>query len=580
MTKKTGSKMASPDMAVAEAAKTPGTRMEPWMLTAEDDRVLECVSASFEVTSGEPLFTTEALGGSLWQMFLGSLPPHIRQAYSCNTCRRFVEQFGGLVTINPKDGSTSPAMWQDDPNRPVPVAFLQSFSRLFYAVEGATVTGVFMIDNKLQDQPKAFPTHLGVPQTGPWRHFAVDAMKGGKGHVFFSAGGKTASQRAAELAQDFQGLKRALEEYSPAQITEAVRMLDSGELYRSEVALETAKWFMALKRSVTHPAKQTVAQKDNKVWRAVALAPVGFAHIRAGVLGTLLQDIQDGLKRDIIVERWREKLDPTRYRRMTAPPKAGQIARAEGLVEKMGLAPALKRRFAKLADIAEWIWRARSRADDPKGGAGVFDHLMPRQRRSAIVNLPDSGVATTMTFEKFRSKVLPEALAIEFLTRREPDSFIALTTAQDAEAQPLLQWDREPRNPVSWFMYLSGSPANYWGLPMETWIRVAGVTRLPARWFGAQYSGDGGIFVLDGACPRDYGDSGTNIFPEHLRGELHEVRSTIEAFSKGDKLDGYGEEAAIGIDLRASADRRYGSSVRLRVTTALGVSFYDIDRFD
>ena len=49
--------------------------------------------------------------------------------------------------------------------------------------------------------------------------------------------------------------------------------------------------------------------------------------------------------------------------------------------------------------------------------------------------------------------------------------------------------------------------------------------------------------------------------------------------AKGDELTGYGEEAAIGIDMRSSA-ARYGGLIRLRVTTALGVSFYDIDRFD
>lgn len=572
--KKAASKMTGAAVAAEQQAEVPRAKPTPATLTADDDRVLECVSASFATTAGQPLFTTAVLGEALWGLFLDSLPAGMRQTYNCNICRRFVEQFGGLVTIDPEDGSSFPAMWH---HSSVPAAFERAFSKLLFAVEGAKVTGVFMVDSRRKDQPKAFPTHLGVPMTGPWHHFAVDAMKGGFGHVFTSIAGKTANQRAAELAQDFQGLQRALAEYPLTVITEAVRMLDSGELYRSEVALTTAKWLMALQQSLERPKRQTVIQKANKVWHAVASAPLGFAHVRSGVLGTLLQDIQDGLPAKAVAERWQEKLNPTQYRRMTAAPKAGQVARAEELVEKMGLACALKRRFAKLADIAEWLWKPRSRAVEPEG-AGVFDHLLPGQHRAG--RAPDSGIATTMTFEKFRTKVLPEALMIEFRARRGDDSFIALTTAQDPLAPPLMQWDREPRNPVSWFMYLRGSPARYWSLLPEVWVPVACVTRLPARWFDSQYSADGAIFVLSGAVPIDTGEGSSCIFPEHLRGELHEVRSTIEAHSKKDRLAGYGQEAAIGIDVRAGDGALRGEPHRLRVTTALGVSFYDIDRFD
>ncbi|MFT5586215.1 MAG: hypothetical protein ACI9VR_003812 [Cognaticolwellia sp.] len=44
-----------------------------------------------------PVFLT--LGDGLFDLFLDKLPKAIRASYVCSDCRRFVDRYGGLVTI-------------------------------------------------------------------------------------------------------------------------------------------------------------------------------------------------------------------------------------------------------------------------------------------------------------------------------------------------------------------------------------------------------------------------------------------------------------------------------------------------
>lgn len=69
--------------------------------------LLDTVRDHFSQGDG-PYFTTDAKG--LYEDFLAALPSDLRQTYTCHACRRFLETYGGLVTISPS-GVASPAMW-------------------------------------------------------------------------------------------------------------------------------------------------------------------------------------------------------------------------------------------------------------------------------------------------------------------------------------------------------------------------------------------------------------------------------------------------------------------------------------
>ena len=90
------------------------------------------------------------------------------------------------------------------------------------------------------------------------------------------------------------------------------------------------------------------------------------------------------------------------------------------------------------------------------------------------------------------------------------------------------------------------------------------------------YVTNGAMFVLKGAKDLN-GSSSAGLFPSFLRGELYEVRATIEAYSNNTRAVGNEDASVCGLLIQDSSNNL---SVRLRVTTDVGIALYKIDRWD
>jgi hypothetical protein len=374
-----------------------------------------------------PLFTTDA--HDLFDLFLSQLPEEAQQHYKCRACKNFVNKYGGLVHIDSK-GRKTPVMWEWPD---VPDFFKPAALALYDTVRLAQVTGVFVSSE----------TVYGQPVTGPWHHMSVEP----RNWMIWRSRTQSASQRQAELAQDYNMLTNALGKYSRDTVNTALTLLKSEALYRGDKVLGVAEWFS--KVLDMRQAVKTVGHKANVIWLAVATAPAGYAHVSSSMIGTLLDDIAAGLPLDDAKARFAAKMNPAQYQRAQVAPSAGNIAQAEKLVEKLGLANSLKRRYARLAEIPEFIWKPRATKQQPTGG--VFGHLTPKAEATTEER---EFTGQTMTWEKFARTILPRAITIEALIPSAADRFAALVTAADQDAEPILQWDKvESRNPFSWYYH-------------------------------------------------------------------------------------------------------------------------------
>lgn len=498
---------------------------------------------------GSVLFTTDATG--LFDLFLKKLGSDVlRQHYNCNACRKFIETYGGLVTID-CFGNTYSAMWYFDAKGiyQAPVAALCS------RVMHAPVTGVFLSKELI----------WGTPISGGWTHMAVSPPSSMIHRDLLL----TPGQAMAGKLEDFRMLQRALEDFPASLVQKALPLLESESLYRSEKVLGVAKWFYDLHLAV---AGHSGDVRNNLVWKAVATAPAGFCHIRTTMIGTLLEDLASGMPITTVASRFKFKMDPLQYQRPTAPPKAGNIDRANEIFDKLGLAPALERRYATVEDVKKHLlWQPKAKNPNSAGRhARTFDHLRNDHEDKA----PDYVPTQAITWEKFARTVLPQAEAIYY---KVPNfgSFVAMVTAGDPDAPPILQWDNEiNRNPVSWYVYPNGSSASQWGLVPYEYVKVTGICLFPHQWNGGKFNNHpkGTIAILEGA--RDSRHTGLVLFPEVLKSELHSVRSVIEAHSNSKTLAGKDwPNLASGLDLR-----KWGQV--LRVKTSSGFIDYKIDRWD
>lgn len=505
------------------------------------------------------LFTTGVV--DLFGTFFAALPDELRQFYTCGTCRKFIERYGGLVKVD-AEGQTVPVMWDA---ATVPARYAGTVRALSSAVSKAEIQGVFL----------SAETSWGVRKTGTWQHMAV---KPHASLVFKPSALRTTVQAIAEKQQDCEILVRSLEEFPLALVRQAHSLLTTGALFRSEVCVSIAKWLLDLheKREGTRNPRIRAAF----TWQAVASAPPGFSHVRSGMLGTLLEDLAAGMAFAQIKARFDAKMNPLQYQRPTAAPSAGNIARAEQIFAQLKSEGALERRFAKLGDL-QTSWQPSSRAEGAGEGSapkGVFSHLKEqvKSKGPAQVEVPP----ITMTWEKFARTVLPTAAGIEFLVPAGKQSFIAFVTAKNPEAPPILQWDSvEQRNPVSWYLYVNGSPASQWNLIPGSFQTVTAIALHPPMWNPQRplpQHGEKVAFILKGARDTQYSQS-SGFFPEFLKSEYHEIRSTLEAYAKGAAIAGKGEAEACGICLQKGQTWNY----TFRVVSRDGLrTTYVLDRWD
>ncbi len=413
--------------------------------------LLAALRCRFAAHAEGPLFFTAAT--ELWACFLENLPPALRQIYTCSACRHFVERFGSLVSVD-DTGLLTSALWADG----APSGFDRAFTALAERVTAAAIEGVLVPATRVLGTPASPPTAEGKV----WTHFSVEVPRV-HAHPLLGA-----SQVAAERREDQRMLTRGLDEFPAELVERALALLTSGTLYRSEKCVGVATWLLGLHRELA--AAPSPRRREALIWRAAATAPAGFAHVRSGMIGTLLEDLASGLDAAAIKRRFDEKMAPGQYMRAQVAPAAGNIAQAEKAIAGLKAAGALDRRYARLADVPTFLWRPR--APEPAGPPGsVFGHLTPKSKAPAAkLGLPTQ----TMTWEKFARTVLPDALSIEAQTPASPERFMALVTAANPDAPPILQWDTDDRrNPVSWYYHA--------GIDAEIRRRVEGA--------GGQYEG-------------------------------------------------------------------------------------------
>jgi hypothetical protein len=515
------------------------------------DAFLSRVNARFLANcanGAKPLFTTDA--ADLWGAYLGGFSDKTeRQYHTCHACKQFIERFGGLVTVDAA-GMTAPAIWHEDD---APDAYKPAIAAMARLVRKAKVTGVFLSSDRV----------WGTPDTGVWHHLALTPP----GAILHKRATQTAGQAMAEKREDFKTVMHALNEFTQPHLELALTLLKTDSLYRSEKVLGQAEWLHGL-----HVARAAAhgSAKANAVWRAIATAPAGFCHPRSSMIGTLLEDIAAGMDFGDVSRRFAAKMHPLAYQRPQAAPTSGAIAAAEKVMQQLGAAGSLARRFARLDEVKA-IWRPEPVKEEAASGS-VFGHLKPKGEQAINMAIP----AQTMTWEKFQRTVLPTAERMEFCAPAV-GAYTPLVTAVNADAPPILQWDREDaRNPVSWYFWHGGSNAASFGLAAGAFVPVEAVTLKPSMWNGGnEHHGQGVMFILAGA--RESKIAGAALFPEIMKSEFHGIRSVIEAYSRGASIEGLKEPHAAGVML-TKGEKAWQAVVRV---WSNGKSLdYCLDRWD
>ncbi len=512
--------------------------------------VTELLSDQFlEISSNHPIFRTNAGGDKLWELYLDSFPEKDRQHFNCNACKSFIRRHGGLVYINDNLELKS-AVWEPSIT---PGYYKHSVDLLKKAVErrDTRITQPFYTDQHI----------VGEQTTNGWHHFYIEVL-GEK--VRRESGVMSIHQRETEKLHDFVDVSRYLSAYDVRHIEQALNMLKWDSLQRTEKVIGVATAFHGLKQAIIENPRG----KKSFIWLYVANNPDGFCHIRSSVFGSLMDDIASGdFDGDQIAARFNKKMGGLNYQRPKSAPSVGNIEQAEKIVAQMGIERSLKRRFARFDEVPK-IW-VPVEADGGQVEGGVFSHLKAQNKSEPVV-----GPSKHCSWVWFAREVLPEAIGIDVeFPGFFRGNFSALVTAVHDDAPCIFQWG----NHFSHYLYHGGSSHKHWDL-MGHSAKVMGISLAQHMWDGETNHGNNQeavLLILDGC--RDLGNTGLAIFPETLKGELHSVRKTIEAFSSAGKLEGAEEATACGLRIGRSSQ---ATNVVLRVTTKTGIARFSIDLWE
>ncbi len=230
-------------------------------------------------------------------------------------------------------------------------------------------------------------------------------------------------------------------------------------------------------------------------------------------------------------------------------------------------------------DDVQTIWTPADLRPAPyTKDTGVFAGIAPKVKTPAptdakLLDLPSKN----MTWTRFAETVLPKALGLEVFLTANNQPITAFTTAVDPDAPPILQWDREDcRNPVAWYVWNNGSVPRDWSLVANRFHKVWGVSNSPSHWYGNNPPNqkESAVLLVEGL--HETKQSGSALFPEILKSELHPVRSSIEAYSRKHNLAGFDGPHAGGLVIGHDAK---AIQVRVRVTTNDSRTEYVIDRW-
>lgn len=502
-------------------------------VTQADYKVFEKLISDRIACLPNLLFVVEKEG--LFGVFLENLSPEHRQHYNCHCCRNFIERFGKIVVIMP-DGSVESPLWS---KTDVPEFFQKSVEAMRQAVINTKIDSVFVTEEK----------KWGNAVTGVWTHLHGTPPR----EVIHKDKLKTSYQLASEHKENFGIINRGLAEYSKEAAVQAVRVLEADAVSNSEKVVEIAKWFLALHEAIEGKKGKI---RSNLIWSAITRVPMSWSHIKNTMIGTLLDDITANMPYEVIAKRWAEKMHPLQYKRPTTL-NEGNIDAGNRIIEKLGATSALRRRYARLEDIINWVWKPQPIVEDAgrdnyRGGA--FDHL--RETKKKIINdivLP----AKTVTWDHFQQNILPTANTIEYLTDGYRHGYFSLVTAVDPNAAPILMWDGvdEIRNPVSWYFRHGGHICTSFNLPRNAWIKVNCVCLKPPYWQKPElfrHQGPGVFFVLEGARETDP-TSGGLFFPDCLKSEFFEAKKAMEAYSQSSSIEGLADATANGIAVNGNA---------------------------
>lgn len=351
----------------------------------------------------ERLFVVGISREEIWDLYLSAYDdPDIKQRHNCNCCKSYIRNVGNVIGI--KDGQRV-TMWDFEATGD----WVNVPKILHKAVMNAEIVGVYSPVQSTFSQPKS----LVDKGNGPiqFNHFYCSLPKE---HM-------RSPSDVSHLNSAQQVFARGLEEFTMDTLNLVVDLMNQGSLLNGTTFLEGVKQFRNLKK-----AYDKAEEKEAFTWE-YSIKP--GARIRNTLIGTFIQDVNEGMDLTKACLKFNKAADPANYKKAVAPITQRQKEMAQKLVEELELVPAFDRRPATIEDIRANLILHMNVEDE--GPVKLFDGVKTKKSRSKS----ELKGVQEITIDKFMSDILPEADAVEVLfENRHKSNLFTMFTADSKKS--------------------------------------------------------------------------------------------------------------------------------------------------
>jgi hypothetical protein len=405
--------------------------------------------------SKHELFTT-VTGDALWETYLASFPPgtdpifKVATTHTCTCCKQFIRGMGNVVAII--DGKLA-SIWDikglETPYKEVAAAMHQ-----------------LVVSHPITDLYRPTEPAYGAEST-------KKLLEDGSVHRFNHFYGKVAKRHQSPTPDKAKGdfrttvqvFERGLTELKPEAIAQVLELIESNTLYRGAEHKQAVLAFRTMQEkylSLSQDGHAPLVRRDIMPWddanspeRNISIAePVSrkigaqnvflwenatspAARFRNTVIGTLVQDLSEGVDLERAVASFEQKVAPTNYKRTTALITSSMVKAAMATLKSLDREDAVDRRFANIKDITinNVLWADASAQAQMKGLEALL--------LDSIVQDVDTK-AQNISIDDFMQNILPKAQGLEvYLKSPHLSHLMSITAPQHKDSGNLFKWSND-----------------------------------------------------------------------------------------------------------------------------------------
>lgn len=393
------------------------------------------VTASFQsIARSTQVYAANVDGDVLYARYLSAFPdgtnPLFKKAteHDCSSCRHFIRRAGIAIAVT--DQGAIRTTWDEAAER-APYPYNVVAAALRDLLRDAEIADLYRVSQKESSFGAA--TTRSLDESGKvltWNHLHTDAIPR-------ELQAASPDQVRGDYRTTVQVFTRGLEELSPAAIDVVLSLIEANNLYRGAEHKRAVMEFQKAQK-----AYQALEPRARSIF-AWTNATGPASRFRNTVIGTLVQDLSEGVDVERAVASFEQKVAPTNYKRTTAVLTPAMVKNAMKTIEELGLEPALERRFARIGDISvnDVLWVDGAVKPAMKGGIG--DVLMKAAKATQGAK-KDEDRAEDIALDAFVARVLPEATGIEVLLKGEHlGNLMSLTAPVHPEPKQLFRWTND-----------------------------------------------------------------------------------------------------------------------------------------